>query len=280
MAGEPTPIGVANGSAAFPAKFLQMSLTVDNARLNNVAGLLKPNPYAEVIVDGKPPKKTEISKSSYHPKWHCDFTVVVTPYSKIVFRVYDHSILKKDALLGDCCLDLYSLLKKHCGQCQNQELALDLKSSDGKNGNSSEVNIGSLYIKLDGLNIDLRQVPAASPPVMSVLNSSPITPEASTTSPLPPTSRSHNNLEQSPRHQEQQETPRAISAPNENPRRPKLPSISSSRSAGSSTLSQAPTDPHTLPPITPSPSYTPALSLQLSTPVTTRASDLFFTMWK
>ena len=27
---------------------------------------------AQVIVDGKPPKKTDISKSSYHPKWHCE----------------------------------------------------------------------------------------------------------------------------------------------------------------------------------------------------------------
>ena len=47
-----------------------MTLVVDNARLNNVTGLLKPSPYTEVILDGKPPKKTEISKSSYHPKWH------------------------------------------------------------------------------------------------------------------------------------------------------------------------------------------------------------------
>ena len=29
----------------------------------------------------------------------------VTPYSKLVFRVYDHSTFKKDALLGDCRYD-------------------------------------------------------------------------------------------------------------------------------------------------------------------------------
>jgi hypothetical protein len=44
----------------------------------------------------------------------------VTPYSKIVFRIYDHSTFKKDALLGDCSLDLYSVLKKNSGRCQNQ----------------------------------------------------------------------------------------------------------------------------------------------------------------
>ena len=30
------------------------------------------------------------------------FSLHVTPYSKLVFRVYDHSTFKKDALLGDC----------------------------------------------------------------------------------------------------------------------------------------------------------------------------------
>ena len=67
---------VAGGTAVpFQNKFLQMNLSLDNARLNNITGLLKPNPYAEVIVDGKPPKKTETCKSSYHPKWQNNFTV-------------------------------------------------------------------------------------------------------------------------------------------------------------------------------------------------------------
>ena len=215
------------GGAAFHNKFLQMNLSLDNARLNNVTGLLKPNPYAEVIVDGKPPKKTETCKSSYHPKWHHELTVVVTPYSKIVFRVYDHSILKKDALLGDCCLDLYSLLKKHCGRCQNTELALDLKSNDSKNGQGNEVNIGSLHIRVDGLNVDLRQFPAASPPVMSVLSSSP--------SPAPPASSPVPGLED-----RLEDTPRSglTGGSCDNQRRALLPSISGSRSAGSAGLSQ------------------------------------------
>ena len=37
-----------------------MSMNVACARIDSGAGgLLKPNPYVEVIVDGKPPKKTE-----------------------------------------------------------------------------------------------------------------------------------------------------------------------------------------------------------------------------
>ena len=48
-------------------------------------------------------------------------SLTVTPYiSKIVFRVYDHGTFKKDALLGDCSLDLYSVLKKNNGRCHNQ----------------------------------------------------------------------------------------------------------------------------------------------------------------
>ena len=233
--------GSSGGGTPFQNKFLQMNLSLDNARLSNVTGLLKPNPYAEVIVDGKPPKKTETCKSSYHPKWHQELTVVVTPYSKIVFRVYDHSILKKDALLGDCCLDLYSLLKKHCGRCQNTELALDLKSTDSKTGQGNEVNVGSLHIRVDGLNVDLRQFPAASPPVLSVLSSSP-TSSGPPSSPIP-------GLDEAPRSSQP-------GASCENQRRSLLPSISSSRSVCSAGLSQngSEADGGHLPPIkTPSP---------------------------
>ena len=254
-------VGVAGGGAApFQNKYLQMNLTVDMARLSNVTGLLKPNPYAEVIVDGKPPKKTETCKSSYHPKWHCDLTVVVTPYSKIVFRVYDHSILKKDSLLGDCSLDLYSLLKKNCGRCQNTELALDLTCSEGKNGVSQEVAVGSLHIKIDGINVDLRHFPSSggSPPVMSVLSPSPspASAAAGVTSPVPLSrdmSRSHNSLDPA------SDTP-AARGDTGGERRGKLPSISGSRSAGAGGLTPGPPPgpgPALLPPLTPPSATTP-----------------------
>ena len=230
--------GAVSGASPFQNKYLQMNLTLDHARLNNVSGLLKPNPYAEVIVDGKPPKKTETIKSSYHPKWHCELTVVVTPYSKIVFRVYDHSILKKDALLGDCSLDLYSVLKKHCGHCQNTELALDIRSSAGH-----ESHIGSLHIKLDGINVDLRHFPAsgASPPMMSVLTSSP--------KPEPVTSSSSGEVSTSPgpRDTDTDSTPRTAD-------HRRLPPITGHRSPSVLTPGQSSESNGQLPPIsTPSP---------------------------
>jgi len=227
-----------NGSLASPVPFLRMSLFVENARLNNLTGLLKPNPYTEVIVDGKPPKKTEISKSSYHPKWHTEMSLHVTPYSKLVFRVYDHSTFKKDALLGDCSLDLYSVLKKNGGRCQNQELALDLTCSDHKNGHSSDT-VGILNVRLDGLVVDLLSLPAASPPVMSVLTSSPVSPEPASTSPQPGSSRSSSALLDA-------EGRTSHSAP-ERPPAPKLPSISN-RSTSSPGLAPS----HPPPPSSPS----------------------------
>ena len=38
-------------------------------------------------------------------------SLMVTPYTKINFRLYDYSTFKKDALLGEVCLDFYSVLK-------------------------------------------------------------------------------------------------------------------------------------------------------------------------
>lgn len=58
------------GTPLLPASnYMQLAVTLDRADLHTALGLLKPDPYVEVIADGKPPKKTEIYRSSYHPKW-------------------------------------------------------------------------------------------------------------------------------------------------------------------------------------------------------------------
>merc|ERR1719391_1733612 len=110
-----------NGMSAHlpPASnYMQMSITLERADISTF-GLLKPDPYVEVIVDGKPPKKTEIYRSSNHPKWATAISVIVTPYSKINFRVYNHSTFKKDSVIGHCSLDLFSVLKVNGGKCDN-----------------------------------------------------------------------------------------------------------------------------------------------------------------
>ncbi len=53
-----------------PCYFCQLSLHVDNAKLvSSSTALLKPNPYVEVVVDGKPPKKTDVAKATYQPRY-------------------------------------------------------------------------------------------------------------------------------------------------------------------------------------------------------------------
>ena len=77
--------------------------------------------------------------------------------------------VKKDALLGEVCQDFYSVLKKHCGRFHKLDLCLDLRVSDSKNGASpSDTKIATLHIVLDGLTVELRQIPAASPLVVSI----------------------------------------------------------------------------------------------------------------
>jgi atrophin-1 interacting protein 5 (WW domain-containing E3 ubiquitin protein ligase 1) len=141
---------------------MQLSVTVDTARLIHVSGLIKPSPYTELSVDGKPPKRTDICKCSTHPKWHAELSVIVTPHSRLVFRVFDHSTFKKDSLLASCQLDFYSVLRQHGGRCQNLELALDLKARDKNGGDEAdpaagggEISVGILYVKLNGAQVDM-----------------------------------------------------------------------------------------------------------------------------
>ena len=148
-----------------------MSMNVACARIDSGAGgLLKPNPYVEVIVDGKPPKKTETVKSTYQPKWETDMTVVVTPFSKILYRLFDHSSFKKDAVLGEHTMDLYTVLKKHQGKLQSTTVSADLyqtvaqkSGSASAAGGTTAIKIGELVLVLSGVMVDLSAIPSAVP---------------------------------------------------------------------------------------------------------------------
>uniref|UniRef100_A0AAX7UWK0 E3 ubiquitin-protein ligase n=1 Tax=Astatotilapia calliptera TaxID=8154 RepID=A0AAX7UWK0_ASTCA len=71
-----------------------------------------PSPYVEVTVDGQS-KKTEKCTNTHSPKWKQPLTVIVTPFSKLVFRVWSHQTLKSDLLLGMATLDLSETLKSN-----------------------------------------------------------------------------------------------------------------------------------------------------------------------
>lgn len=143
----------------------QLNVLVDSAKLSSTGSLFKPDPYVELSVDGKMPRKTEYIKSSYTPSWKEQFTLLVTPYSKLSFKIFSHSSLRKDLMLGQEVVDLYSKLKLHKGKFENLSMILEL-SSDGKT--ASRQNVGELKISLDGLTVDLSKYPppaSKDPPI-------------------------------------------------------------------------------------------------------------------
>lgn len=188
------------------AQFSRLSLIIEKATVNPTSYqhysaiklLSKPNLYVELVADGKQPRKTEFCKGTYQPRWSGEpFIIPVTPYSKFLFRLFDHSSFKKDALVAEASLDLYPLLIKNNGKCQMLKHSLELflsnpsskhSSSNGhggsRNSSGNNANIpslsnmssdrigtsmatnskaGELNVILDGLNVDMSHIPAATP---------------------------------------------------------------------------------------------------------------------
>ncbi|KPI93858.1 hypothetical protein RR46_13023 [Papilio xuthus] len=135
----------------------QLSLTVESATIRN-SGLFKPNPYLQVIVDGKVLRKTEVIKNTLHPKWKEEFTVLVTPLSQLMFRLADHHSFRKDHVIGEKKIHLLKVLHYFNGKCENVELCIDLMktvSQDGTAGNNGvKVKTADLVLLLDGLRLD------------------------------------------------------------------------------------------------------------------------------
>uniref|UniRef100_A0A672PK52 E3 ubiquitin-protein ligase n=1 Tax=Sinocyclocheilus grahami TaxID=75366 RepID=A0A672PK52_SINGR len=127
----------------------QLQIVVISAKLkDSKKNWFGPSPYVEVCVDGQS-KKTEKCNNTHSPKWKQPITVIVTPFSKLIFRVWSHQTLKSDILLGVAMLDVSEMLKTHdmkiCEVVQTLQLCADRDQSD---------NIGDLSVCLDGLQVD------------------------------------------------------------------------------------------------------------------------------
>ncbi|XP_070575798.1 NEDD4-like E3 ubiquitin-protein ligase WWP1 isoform X2 [Ptychodera flava] len=147
MANSQTQQGAATGPA-----FSQLVVTAASAKLKDSSGSWfsgKPDPYVEVIVDGQPPRKTEVVKKTWTPQWNEHFTVLVTPQSKLEFKVYNHFSVKTDAVVGTCCVEVLPLLQRNNGKLHNLALKQELKQ-ETKNGTTRS---GDLQITLDGLSV-------------------------------------------------------------------------------------------------------------------------------
>ncbi|XP_043252279.1 E3 ubiquitin-protein ligase Su(dx) [Colletes gigas] len=135
--------------------FHQLSITIEGAILRS-STFLKPNPYIEFSVDDKSPRKTEVSKSTCQPKWNEEFTVLVTPYSQLHFRLLDHSTFRKDTLIGEKRINLSQVLLHYNGKLENMEVTFDLMS---ENKHDSQLcKVGELITVFDGLRITMPNV--------------------------------------------------------------------------------------------------------------------------
>uniref|UniRef100_A0A9J8C9F3 E3 ubiquitin-protein ligase n=1 Tax=Cyprinus carpio carpio TaxID=630221 RepID=A0A9J8C9F3_CYPCA len=129
-------------------KQIQFQYMISAKLKDNKKNWFGPSPYVEVCVDGQS-KKTEKCNNTHSPKWKQPLTVIVTPFSKLIFRVWSHQTLKSDVLLGLATLDVSETLKSHdmkiCEVVQTLQLCADRDPSD---------NIGDLSVCLDGLQVD------------------------------------------------------------------------------------------------------------------------------
>uniref|UniRef100_A0A8C7IJ55 E3 ubiquitin-protein ligase n=1 Tax=Oncorhynchus kisutch TaxID=8019 RepID=A0A8C7IJ55_ONCKI len=104
-----------------------------------------PSPYVEVAVDGQS-KKTEKCNNTHSPKWK---QLIVTPFSKLIFRVWSHQTLKSDVLLGMATLEVSDTLKSN--DMNISEVVQTLQLSADKD--QTDV-VGDLSVCLDGMQVD------------------------------------------------------------------------------------------------------------------------------
>lgn len=135
-------------------QFSQLSVKVLSAKLSSVGGLFSASPdsFLELAVDTQPPRKTEVVKKSTNPKWDEHFTILVTPYSKLEFKIYSQKTLRSNLLIGQTSLDLHGVLEENRGKLTDVNKTLPL-NVEGK-GRS-----GELMINLDGLIINMARYP-------------------------------------------------------------------------------------------------------------------------
>uniref|UniRef100_A0A7N6A625 E3 ubiquitin-protein ligase n=1 Tax=Anabas testudineus TaxID=64144 RepID=A0A7N6A625_ANATE len=134
----------------------QLQVTVISAKLKeNKKNWFGPSPYVEVAVDGQS-KRTEKCNNTHTPKWKQALTVIVTPVSKLIFRVWSHQTLKADILLGMATLEICETLKanelKLCEVVQTLQLCSDRDSQDV---------VGDLSVCLDGMQVDAENLAVA-----------------------------------------------------------------------------------------------------------------------
>ena len=83
---------------------------------------------------------------------------MVTPHSKLHFKVYNRYQLKQDVLMGSGKLDMFVLLRQHSGRLNNTVHEVELRA-DSK---GSRQRVGELNLRFSGIELDLSTLTAAS----------------------------------------------------------------------------------------------------------------------
>lgn len=147
----------------------QLTLTINNAKLKETGGIFtKGDPFAEVIVDNAPARKTELAKGTWEPVWNQKFPLLVSATSKIEIKVYLHYRFKNDLLLGSGSVNLSNLLLQHQGTIRNVDLHLKLESRSGTNS-------GIVFITFDHMQVELSDVAEAMGSLAVTTNGEPST---------------------------------------------------------------------------------------------------------
>ncbi|XP_022340734.2 E3 ubiquitin-protein ligase Su(dx)-like isoform X2 [Crassostrea virginica] len=146
-------MGEAASAASTNPQYSQLQVTVNSAKITGSGGVFsKPDPFVEISVDHQPPRKTDPQKKTINPKWDDDFTLLVTPYSKLDIRVQSQNTIRAPSLLGQVSVELYNILLENHGKLNNLsktfELQLDTKGKTGE-----------IYLTFNGMDVNMTRFP-------------------------------------------------------------------------------------------------------------------------
>lgn len=147
-------MGEAASAASANPQFSQLKVTVNSAKITGSGGVFssKPDPFVEICVDSQPSRKTDAQKKTTNPKWDDDFTLLVTPYSRLDVRVQSQNTIRAPTLLGQVSIELYNILLENQGKLNDLTKSFEIKlDAKGKTGEVS--------LTFNGMDVNMTRFP-------------------------------------------------------------------------------------------------------------------------
>lgn len=151
----PTPSSSSTTATTSTQPYSKITITIRKCKITagtiSALNFFKPDPYVQLNIDRQDnPQstiKTSFQKCTFSPVWNKKFDILVTPRSKLYFKVLNH---KRNTLIGSHCFDLSGIVMLHNGRLSNVNLNLDLANPNSHRHSSKPHSSGSLTITLDG----------------------------------------------------------------------------------------------------------------------------------